>query len=258
MAGADLAVGVADADPAPIGLEARSARGVQVVTQGPALFPEHAPGRVDGARDLHTRQIFRNDDQVACLEHDVVARVAVPQRAGQVHVDPTHLLRGADEPDATGIGERREATGAVNHVRQPILPRDERVGARKPDLSQQLDRLLERERRLLQDEHVVVRLERHLRRAAARKRRSRWPEIAARRVAADEVRRIERHTDGLGELALGTIRREPGDLHLFQVRAYCGTAGLLHQVPQRHPRAPGVAAGLRDCPGDRDVERRFE
>ena len=112
---------------------------------------------------------------------------------------------------------------------------------------------LQLELRLLEDQNVVVRLERHLGRARCWEGEARWAHVAPRRVALEQVRRIKTHPQRRRELALAPLGRHARHLGLVQVRAHRRPAGEQHQVAQRHSFAPRIRPAIVHGPNDRDV-----
>ena len=76
----------------------------------------------------------------------------------------------------------------------------------------------------------------------------RRPEIGARGVTLEQIRRVERHSYGGGELALGSIGRQSRDLRFPQIHADLGTARERHQLAYRHPGVPRIATRLLHHP----------
>ena len=179
----------------------------------------------------------------------------VAQRARQLDVHPPDVLRRPHEPDALRVRLRRQPARPVDDVRQALVLGAQRVRPRVAHLPAHDDGTLQVELRLLHDQHVVVRVERHLGRPARRNRHARWPHEPAIGCALEQIRRVERHAHRRGQLPARAVLGEPRDLGFLQVRADRRPAREVHEVPQRHARPPREASRLVDAARDRDVVR---
>src|SRR6185312_10647288 len=73
-----------------------------------------------------------------------------------------------------------------------------------------------------------------------------------------QVARIEGNSKSHGELAAGTVLRQPRDFRGLEVRLFLQTTGEQHQIPQRHSVTIGKSARLPHGAGDGDVPRWAE
>ena len=174
-------------------------------------------------------------------------------RLRQIDVDPPTTFYRSDESNPFGIRARGEPSGALDDADQALVLGGQRVRPRVHHLARDRHHALQLKVGLLENQHVVVRVEWHLGRSPVRREAEpRRPEIVARGITLEQIRRVERHSLSDSELALGAIARQPRDLRLPQIHADFGTARQRHQLAQRHPRMPRIIARLLHHPRYRD------
>jgi hypothetical protein len=96
-----------------------------------------------------------------------------------------------EEVNAVRVRDVGESTGALDHVAELLVLRRQSVGAGKAHLTREHDRSLKIPVRLLEDEHIVVRLEQHLWSFRNGGRQSRRTQILSIGAALEEIRGVE-------------------------------------------------------------------
>jgi len=139
----------------------------------------------------------------------------IPQRLRQIDVDPPARIRRPQKPNPLRIRPRREPARARHQVGQAIVLRLQRVRARIQHLTRDRHHPLQLEIGLLQHQHLIERLERDLRGAAAPERGTRRAHVVALPIALEQIGGIDRRAQRVGELALRAVRRQAGDLHVL-------------------------------------------
>src|SRR5207244_7445785 len=141
------------------------------------------------------------------LEQQVVARSRIAQRLREVDVDPARPVHLPVEPDAVGVRLRCQTARALNERRQPISLGLQCVGAGITDLANDGDRALQLELRLLENQYVVIRLQRYFRGTGCGEGQTRRADVAPAQVSLEQVRGVERHAHRRRELPLRAVLR---------------------------------------------------
>src|SRR5205809_2947434 len=114
-----------------------------------------------------------------------------------------------------------------------LVFRLQRVRARESYFAADRYGSLKLEIRLPQDQDVVKWLERHFSRAFGSEGKAWRPDVAAERIAVEQVCRVHRHANCKRELAAGAIRWEPRHFGLLQVRPDLRAVRHQHEVDRK-------------------------
>src|SRR5258705_2935006 len=122
---------------------------------------------------------------------------------GEIDVDASRVGRRSDKANTLRIRLRCETAGSLEQVCQTIVLRPEGIISRESYLSTDCDGALQLEVGLPEDQNIVVRLERHIRRGPRRgEGNPGWTDVAPSGITFEQIRRIERHSHLGGELAV--------------------------------------------------------
>ena len=166
----------------------------------------------------------------------------------QVDVHPPYIIHDAHEPDPLGVRLACQPPRSPDQVRQPVGLGAQRVCPGIAHFAHHDHRALEIPLGLLQDQDVVVRLERHFGRAGRGDSDSRRADITAERVAVQQIRGVHRDSYRGRELTLASLLRQPRDLGLLEIGADLGPPRQHDEITQRHPLPPRIHPRLRDHP----------